>query len=76
VKQRTPLARWMWENNYQDTTFAVAVENRMRSTGHPDANVSSRTVAKWRTGLSVPRKVALQAILDITGLTAEEVVLT
>ena len=75
MKQKTPLARWMWENSYQDTTFAVAVETRMRALGHPEASVSSRTVAKWRRGEAMPRKAALQAMLDITGLTADDVVL-
>lgn len=70
---KTPLARWMWEHDYHDTRFAMLVEAELRR-DNPTANVSSRTVAKWRAGAAIPRPRALRAVMRLTGLSADDLV--
>lgn len=76
MKRHTPLARWMFENGYQDTDFAAAVVENMRQNGVEIPRVSARAVAKWRSGIVVPRRETLKAIMRITGLSADAFVMS
>lgn len=75
MERRTPLARWMFENRYDDTTFAAIVAENMVQNGIAKPRVSARAVAKWRAGIVVPRRETLQAIIRITGLSANDFVM-
>ena len=76
MKCRTPLARWMWENGYQDTGFAAAVLENMKQNNVENPKVSARAVAKWRAGIAIPRRETLKAIIRITGLSANDFVMS
>lgn len=58
------LRIWMYENRWSDRRFAEKISEILRRNNMPE--VTSRSVANWRHGLSVPRRQVIEAIEEFT----------
>lgn len=64
---RTALSEWMLENGYSTSQFKDLVQEKAGF-----KRLSIFTVESWRAGERTPNAKAMAAIMELTGLTAEQ----
>jgi hypothetical protein len=66
-KQRTPLARWMFEKGLSCDDLASLISKRLNQP------LTQKAVKNWRSGRSRPSSAALLALRAETGLSTDEI---
>ena len=61
-RPRTDLERWMQENRYSDAVLSKAITASLPA----GKSVSASSVAKWRLGVTVPRRAPQRVIIELS----------